>query len=135
MATCLFALEDFPNAHSSLEVAASLAKDSCSSLVDHCQLGEVLNNLGCLCFMCGEMVTASQLFSDSIGVFSAAADNSLYVGSKYSCHAVSLNISIVRGNIGLLALGSGNLSNSVQEFESAAKVSFAVTSARTLIFF
>jgi hypothetical protein len=123
MAMCLFALEDFPNAHSSLEQAARLSKDNCSSLADHCQFGEVLNNLGCLCFMCGEMEAAAQLFRESNEYLSVIAEKSLYTGSKYSCHAVSLNLSITKANIGLLALGTSSVSNSVKELESAVKVS------------
>lgn len=56
------------------------------------------------------------------------SEDSLYLGSKFSCHASSLNIAVVRANLGFLSLVSRDLSTARLAFESAVKVRAAIIS-------
>ena len=124
MAVTLFALGDFANAHSSLEMAANLGKDDLENLADLCQFSEILNNIACLSFMCGEIGTATELFQQCLELLFAISDHASYIGSKYSCHTVTLNISICKANLALLALGGGDVDSCIKGLESAMKVCF-----------
>jgi hypothetical protein len=93
-------------------------------LSDHRQVAEILNNLGCLSYMGGEIERAMLFFKESLKVQTTASDHSMYIGSKFSCHSASLNLSITRANIGFLSLTYFRDANeSVTIFESAVKVS------------
>jgi tetratricopeptide (TPR) repeat protein len=123
MAMCFFALENFVKAHSTLEKAVALSRDKCVNLSDHRQFAEILNNLGCLSYMSGEIGNALQLFRESIEVQTVGSENSLYLGSKFACHSASLNLSVSKANIGFIALATRNITVSVTELESAMQVS------------
>ena len=87
MATCQFALESFSEAHASLETALELARaHGTTTIADYRQLAEILNNLGCLSYMSGQPEGAMR-FEESLEAQSLAAKNSLYAGSKFSCHS------------------------------------------------
>jgi tetratricopeptide (TPR) repeat protein len=97
MATCQFALEDFEHAHSNLEEALSLSGHNTESVLDYRQIAEILNNLGCLSYMGGKPGKAMRLFQESLQAQEIASDDSLYTGTKFSCHSgeselFSLNI-------------------------------------------
>jgi hypothetical protein len=124
MALCLFSLGDFPGAHSNLEYAANLGKDNLDNLADLCQFAEILNNIACLAFMCGEMRTTAERLQQCRALLNVLAGNSLYIGSKYSCHTISLNKSICEANLALLAFGERDIPACVQGLESAMKVRF-----------
>ena len=91
--------------------------------IDYCQLGEILNNLGCLSYMCGQPSKAMKLFREALDVQLAVLNSTLYGGSKYSAHSATLNISITRGNIGFLALVLKDVSSGIVALESALRVS------------
>lgn len=54
---------------------------------------------------------------------SRIAEQSLYVGSRFSCHNGTLNATITKGNLGLLALATGDPSMGITAFEAALRVS------------
>jgi tetratricopeptide (TPR) repeat protein len=87
MATCQFALEDFPRAHSNLEEALSLSGHNTETVSDYRQLAEILNNLGCLSYMGGKPDKAKILFQESLQAQAIAADDSLYTGTQFLCHS------------------------------------------------
>jgi Tfp pilus assembly protein PilF len=87
MATCQFALEDFPRAHSNLEEALSLSGYNTETVSDYRQLAEILNNLGCLSYMGGKPDKAKALFKESLQAQAIAADDSLYTGTQFSWHS------------------------------------------------
>ena len=123
---CRFALEDYSTAYPELEHALSLSRDEIYTLSDHRQIAEILNNLGCLSYMGGEIERAMLYFRESIKVQTIASEHSMYVGSKFSCHAASLNMSITTANIGFLSMTFyRDAAESVAIFESAVKVSIA----------
>ena len=122
LATCRFAMDSFADAHTSLELALSLAGSEAKTSKDYFQLGEILNNLGCLSYMCGQPTKAMRLFRESLDVQLALLNSSLYGGGKYSTHSATLNASITRGNIGFLALVLKDVTNGIHELESALRV-------------
>ena len=87
MATCQFALEDFPRAHANLEEALSLSGHYTETVSDYRQLAEILNNLGCLSYMGGKPDKAKILFKESLQAQAITADDSLYTGTQFSCHS------------------------------------------------
>jgi tetratricopeptide (TPR) repeat protein len=87
MATCQFALEDFPRAHTNLEEALSLSGYNTETVLDYRQLAEILNNLGCLSYMGGKPDKAKILFRESLQAQANARDDSLYTGTQFSCHS------------------------------------------------
>jgi Flp pilus assembly protein TadD len=87
MATCQFALKDFSRAHSNLEEALSLSGHNTETVLDYRQVAEILNNLGCLSYMGGRPDKAARLFQESLQAQATAVDDSLYTGTKFSCHS------------------------------------------------
>ena len=122
LATCRFATDNFADAHTNLEMALALAGSKARTTNDYCQLGEILNNLGCLSYMCGQPTKAMKLFRESLDVQLAVLNSTLYGGSKYSAHSATLGISITRGNIGFLALVLKDVSSGILALESALRV-------------
>ncbi|CAB9499805.1 repeat-containing protein [Seminavis robusta] len=121
LATCRFAMDNFADAHTSLELALALAGSKAKTTNDYCQLGEILNNLGCLSYMCGQPSKAMKLFREALDVQLAVLNSTLYGGSMYSAHSATLNISITRGNIGFLALVLKDVSSGIVALESALR--------------
>lgn len=123
MAICRFAVEDFASAHTGLEEALSLTRGNIKTLADHRQLAEILNNLGCLMYMCGQTENAMKHLEEALDIQSFVAGQSLYAGSKFACHNISLNQSISKANIGLITLVTKDVSMSLEAFEAAIRVS------------
>jgi hypothetical protein len=98
MATCRFALEEFVEALPALEECFALTQHGARSISDQRQQAEVLNNLGCLTYICGQPERALELFFESFQVQSVALDHSLYSGARFSCHSATLNMSVTKGN-------------------------------------
>jgi tetratricopeptide (TPR) repeat protein len=123
LAICLYALDDFAGAHARLEEALHFARDSASTLDDRMQIAEILNNLGCLSYMCGQPLEAKQLFKESLDMQFIVMSQSLYEGSSQTVHSVSLNISIARANIGFVKLVTKDLPFAITALEAALMVS------------
>lgn len=121
LATCRFAMDNFADAHTNLEMALALAGSKARTTNDYCQLGEILNNLGCLSYMSGQPTKAMKLFRESLDVQLAVLNSTLYGGSKFSAHSATLSISITRGNIGFLALVLKDVSSGILALESALR--------------
>jgi Tetratricopeptide repeat len=100
--------------------------------VSHLFFEQVLNNLGCLFYLRGSLDTAVTYFEESLDLQSRIAEQSLYVGSRFSCHNGSLNATITKGNLGLLALATGDPSMSITAFEAALRVSHTFCRASLL---
>lgn len=120
---CRFALEDYAEAYVDLKDALSLSRENTTSLTDYRQLAEILNNLGCLSYMGAELEKAMLFFREAVKIQAIASEGSLYMGSKISSQAISLNASITNGNIGFLSLVLQDVPESVTTFESAVRVS------------
>lgn len=119
---CHFALEDYTTAFSELELALSLARDGCQSLSDYHLVAEILNNLGCLSYMGGEIERAMSFFRQSMNVLSKAERLALYSDSKFDSHSTMLGLSIVKTNIAFLSLTFyRDVTESVAMFESVIK--------------
>jgi tetratricopeptide (TPR) repeat protein len=121
-AVCRIALKDFSNAVDDLQLALSLSRKQTSTLADHRQLAEILNNLGCLAFITGDAEKARQHFGEALDLLSVASDNSIYVGSKFSSHTATLNSSIIKANVAFLLLSSRDAKQSIHLFEVASEV-------------
>ena len=85
-------MDNFADAHTNLELALALAGSKARTTSDYCQLGEILNNLGCLSYMCGQPTKAMKLFRESLDVQLAVLNSTLYGGSKYSAHSATLSM-------------------------------------------
>lgn len=118
-------MDNFADAHTNLELALALAGSKAKTSRDYCQLGEILNNLGCLSYMCGQPTKAMRLFRESLDVQLAVLNSSLYGGADHATHSATLNASITRGNIGFLALVLKDVPNGIHALESALRVSCA----------
>ena len=123
MAICLYALNDFAQAHATLEEALELAQRNIKSLEDFVQMAEILNNLGCLAYMCGEPLAANTFFQNSMDVQFRALSENLYENIGYMGQSVSLSMSITRANIGFVNLVLKEFSVSVTALENALVVS------------
>jgi tetratricopeptide (TPR) repeat protein len=124
---CHFALEDYTMAYSELEVALSLARDDIHTLSDHRQVAEILNNLGCLSYMGGEIERAMLFFRQAMNVLTTTVDFALYTDSKFASHSSILALSITKSNIAFLSLTFyRDVSDSVSMFESVIKVRFSI---------
>lgn len=84
---------------------------------------QVLNNIGCLWYLSGRVELAIAYFEESLDLQSRIAEQSLYVGSRYSCHNGTLNATITKGNLGLIALATGDSSMSITALEASLRVS------------
>lgn len=120
---CLFSLGDFEMAQETLREALLFSRNtSTSSLPDRRQMSELLNNLACLAFLTtGETVDAMNLFRESLEVQLAISEDSVYLGSKFSCQSSALNISVIRANLGFLSLVSRDFPTAKLALESASK--------------
>lgn len=121
-ALCRFAVEDYSMAHSDLREALKLSREETVTLSDHRQLAEILNNLGCLSYLGGEIESAMLYFNEAVHIQNIVSEHSMYIGSKFACHSAQLNTSITKANIGFLSLVMSDISGSVSMFESALKV-------------
>jgi hypothetical protein len=87
------------------------------------QMAEILNNLGCLAYMCGQPGAANAFYRESLDVQFGVLSQSLYLSSAAVGQAISLNISITRANIGFVKLVTRELSVAVTALENALMVS------------
>ena len=124
LAVCLFALNDFGTAHAQLENALELARRNATTLEDRMQMAEILNNLGCLTYMCGQPIAASQFFKDSLDVQFEVLSESLYCDDPFTGPSISLNISVTRANIGFVKLVTKDLPVATTALEAALMVSW-----------
>ena len=122
LAMCRFAMEDYTEAYSDLKEALSLSRKITKSLSDYRQLAEILNNLGCLSYMGGELEKAMQFLREANTIQAIASENSLYIGSKFSSQSIALNASVTNGNIGFISLLLQEVTESVTTLESAMLV-------------
>lgn len=123
---CRFAMEDYTEAYSDLHDALSLSRKITKSLSDYRQLAEILNNLGCLSYMGGELEKAMVFLREANKIQTIASDNSLYIGSKFSSQSVALNTSVTNGNIGFISLLLQEVTESVTILETAMRVSLVI---------
>lgn len=119
LAVCRYALNEFAEAHARLEEALFYARKSCISIEDRVQMAEILNNLGCLAYMCGQPTAANSFYRDSMDVQFGALSDSLYGGNATLGQSISLNISITRANIGFIKLVTKDLPVAVTALENA----------------
>jgi hypothetical protein len=119
VATCRYAINEFAEAHARLEEALVYARRTCVTIDDRMQMAEILNNLGCLAYMCGQPVAANSFYRDSMDVQFGALSDSLYAGSATWGQSISLNISITRANIGFIKLVTKELSVAITAMENA----------------
>lgn len=86
------------------------------------QVAEVLNNLGCLSFMCGQSGSAMTMFKECLEIQTAVLKQSLYSGPRFAGHTTSLSISVTRGNIGYVQMLTKNAGAAIVEFEASLMV-------------
>jgi hypothetical protein len=122
LATCLYALNEFAEAHAKFEVALVYARKYAKDLGDRMQMAEILNNLGCLAYMCGQPGAASTFYRESLDVQFGVLSQSLYFSSATVGQSISLNISITRANIGFVKLVTRELPVAVTALENALMV-------------
>lgn len=119
---CHFALEDYSTAYAELELALSLSKHGIQSLSDYRQAAEILNNLGCLSYMGGEIERALSFFRQSMKVLTKAEGLALYTDSKFDGCSTMLALSIAKSNIAFLSLTFyRDVTESIALFESVVK--------------
>jgi tetratricopeptide (TPR) repeat protein len=121
-ALCRFALEDYSTAYADLELALSLSRDGLQSLSDYHQVAEILNTLGCLAYMGGEIDRAMSFFRQSTKVLTKAEGLALYSDGKFDSYSTMLALSIAKSNIAFLSLTFyREVKESVATFESVVK--------------
>lgn len=95
------------------------ARRSCITIDDRMLMAEILNNLGCLAYMCGQPVAANGFYRDSMDVQFGVLSDSLYAGNATWGQTISLNISITRANIGFIKLVTKELPVAITALENA----------------
>ena len=121
-AICHFAMEDYTSAYTELELALSLSRDAIHTLSDLRQIAEVLNNLGSLSYMGGEIERSMLYFRESIKILTKAVDFATYSESKFDGHSTALALSIAKSNVAFLSLTFyRDVAESVTMFESVIK--------------
>eukprot|EP00544_Gedaniella_sp_CCMP2646_P002739 CAMPEP_0202510508 /NCGR_PEP_ID=MMETSP1361-20130828/53331_1 /ASSEMBLY_ACC=CAM_ASM_000849 /TAXON_ID=210615 /ORGANISM="Staurosira complex sp., Strain CCMP2646" /LENGTH=1231 /DNA_ID=CAMNT_0049144775 /DNA_START=24 /DNA_END=3719 /DNA_ORIENTATION=+ len=119
IALCHYAMDEYETAHKSLEQVLELSKNHLAGLTDFMQVAEVLNNLGCLSFMCGQSGSAMTMFKECLEIQTAVLKQSLYSGPRFAGHSTSLSISVTRGNIGYVQMLTKNAGAAIIEFEAS----------------
>eukprot|EP00980_Cylindrotheca_fusiformis_P014174 scaffold3720_cov141-Cylindrotheca_fusiformis.AAC.13 len=120
MATCYFALNQLQNSHKLFEEALAISEISCTTLEDQMQLAEILNNLGYLAYTRGHLLEESKVFFDQcMDVQIESLSESLYESSQVMNQSLSLNLSIVRANLGFVQMVSKSVSSAIKSLENA----------------
>jgi len=119
IAMCHYALGDFSKAHKGLELCLESAKVHCKTITDFIQIAEILNNLGCLSFMCGESDVSMEMFTESLDVQQSVLNYSLYDKSNLSGHTSSLHVSVTQANMAFLRMCTSDHSMALGLFEAA----------------
>jgi hypothetical protein len=115
-------MEDYSTSYTELELALSLSRDGIHTLSDHRQVAEVLNNLGCLSYMGGEIERAMLFFRQSMKILIKAVDFATYSDSKFDSPSTILALSIAKSNVAFLSLTFyRDVVESVSMFESIIK--------------
>ena len=122
LATCHYALNEFAEAHAKFEVALEYARNEANDIDDRMQMAEILNNLGCLAYMCGQPAAANTFFRESMDVQFNLMGQSLYLCSAAVGQSISLNLSITRANIGFVKLVTSEIPVAVTALENALMV-------------
>ena len=122
LATCHYALNEFAEAHAKFEQALIFARRSARSLEDRVQMAEILNNLGCLAYMCGQPGAANGFFRESLDVQFSVLSHSLYIDTALVAQSITLSISITRANIGFVKLVTKDLPVAITALENALMV-------------
>jgi tetratricopeptide (TPR) repeat protein len=121
-AMCHFAMENYTLAYSQLELALSLSREGIHTLSDHRQVAEVLNNLGCLSYMGGEIERAMLFFREAMKILTKAVDFATYSDVQFDSHSTILALSIAKSNVAFLSLTFyRDVTESVTMFESVVK--------------
>ena len=102
-----------------LEESLIQSKQGGRSLSEQRQMAEIYNNLGCLYYSKGDSEKAGSYFMESFEAQTVALEHSLYAGARYSCHSATLNLSVIKSNIGYLALVARNHNSAIQSLEYA----------------
>ena len=123
LATCHYAVNEFAEAHAKFEIALEYARNDSKGITDRMQMAEILNNLGCLAYMCGQPSAASAFYRESMDVQFNLMGQSLYLCSADVGQSISLNLSITRANIGFIKLVTNALPVAVTALENALMVS------------
>lgn len=123
LATCHYAVNEFAEAHAKFEVALEYARKDSKRITDRMQMAEILNNLGCLAYMCGQPSAASAFYRESMDVQFNLMGQSLYLCSADVGQSISLNLSITRANLGFIKLVTSELPVAVTALENALMVS------------
>lgn len=87
------------------------------------QIAEILNNLGYLAYMSEQPEEAQNYFEHCMDVQVQALSDSLYESSQITSQLISLNVSIVRSNIGFVKMVTKALPSSITALENALIVS------------
>lgn len=115
-------MDEYDTAHKSLEGVLELSKNHLAGLTDFMQVAEVLNNLGCLSFMCGQSEAAMTMFKECLDIQTSVLKQSLYSAPKFAGQSTSLNISVTRGNIGYVQMLTKKAELAIVEFEASLMV-------------
>ncbi|CAJ1964227.1 unnamed protein product [Cylindrotheca closterium] len=120
ISTCQYALDQFDDAQSTLRRAGENAKKKSSvSLNDRLLLAEMINNMGTVHWRKGMTTAANDCFVESLDILQNAASDCLYEDSATASQSVSLNIFIVRCNIGFAKMTGKEFKESIPELENA----------------
>lgn len=115
-------MDEYETAHKRLEHVLELSKNHLAGLTDFMQVAEILNNLGCLSFMCGQASSAMTMFKECLEIQTAVLKQSLYSGPRFAGQSTSLNISVTRSNIGYVQMLTKNSGPAIVEFEASLMV-------------
>ena len=118
-AMCQYALEDYSSAHRELETSLDICRGSCRAVTDFAQVAEILNNLGCLSFMCSDSEVAMRMFNESLEVQHSIRSHSLYGGPVLAGYSTSLNISITQANLGFVHMHFKRYDKATVAFEAS----------------
>lgn len=124
MSICQYALDQYDDAQSTLRRARDNAKKKAplSSLNDRLLLAEMMNNTGTLHCRKGMSAAANDCFVESLAILQDAARDCLYEDLESAIQSVSLNISIVKCNIGFAKMTDKAFKEAIPELEDALMV-------------
>ena len=116
-------MNDFLKSRKILLGALELCKQKRRFVSDFTQLAEILNNLGCLSFLLGNLGICMKVFTESIQVQTALQNRLVYVGTRHLRQAVCLNITVASSNLGYVQLCIRDHLAATKAFEGAIVVS------------
>jgi tetratricopeptide (TPR) repeat protein len=122
LAMCHFALGHWTRAHSNLELCLRFAKSRRKRMTDYLQIAEILNNMGCVTFMGGDVEAAKVFLLESSNLQRAVMNHDLYEGSVLSSHATTLNFSITYANVAFLLMDSHEYVSAISSLEKSLRM-------------